>query len=128
MPAGGNDFDGRPFGIAFSNKHILQSHQLRIQRERNARQRADAQATQQSQDHELDVASAELFATTLLDPVHIQGTRSNQSSSNSASLPYIDDDSVQIIVDGVRSIGLSSVSGVEDQFHRLSLETPVPNI
>jgi hypothetical protein len=123
LPAGGNDSDGRPFGVAFAKKHFLQSHQLRVQRERDARQREDAQAAQRTQDHELDVAGAQLFATTFLDDP--QSTRGNQSRPNPASMPYINDGSVQVIVDGLRNIGLSSESNIEQQFHRLSLETPI---
>ena len=129
LPAGGNDFNGRPLGVAFPKKHFLQSHQLRVQHERDARQRADAQAAQRTQDRELEVAGAQLFATTLLDnpPVDNQNTHSNESRSNPASMPSINDGSVQAIVDGIQNIGLSPESSVEEQFHRLSLETPVSN-
>lgn len=127
LTSGGNDSEGRPLGVAFRKKHMLQSHQLRVQRERQAREAEVAHAEHQAQAHELQAAGAQIFATTLLDdpPLHNETTRSTAPRSN---LAPSDDRSVQVIVDGIRQIALSpepSITGVEDRFHRLSLDTPL---
>jgi hypothetical protein len=54
---------------------------------------------QQTQDHELDIAGAQLFATTFLD--NPQNTHGNQSHPNPASMPYINGGSIQVIVNGI---------------------------
>ena len=119
---GGNDSDGRPSGVTFT-KSTLQSHKTRLQRERLAQQAV----AQQVQARALEVAGAQLFASTLLDnhPVHNETTRSTDPCSYPSLL---DNRSIQAITDGVRHIGLSpesGITGVEEEFHELSLETPL---
>ena len=72
LPQGGIDSDGQPLGVSFSKKQFLQSHELRLQRERQARRTVAAQA------QELEALGAQLFATMLLDdsPAHNETTRS----------------------------------------------------
>ena len=69
------------------------------------------------------------FATTLLDDPSIHNaTRSNCALPDSASS---DDSSFQAIIASVQCIALSSeaiITGVEEEFHQLSLETPCSSI
>jgi hypothetical protein len=88
-----------------------------------------AQVAQQAQAQELEALSAQLFATTLLDdsPAHNETTRSTIPRTNPASS---DDSSIQIIVDGVRRIGLSPESNTTstEEFRRLSPDTSLSRV
>ena len=96
---GGNDSDGRPLGFPFRSEYQLQTHTLRVQRERRDREVLSARTVQQAQAREAEAASALLFVTTLLDDPSIHdSTHSNRAPPNSAS-SY--DSSFQAIVAGV---------------------------
>ena len=108
LPQGGTNSDGQPLGVSFSKKQFLQSHELHLQRERQARWTVAAQA-QQAQAQELEALGAQLFATTLLDdsPAHNETTHSTIPQTNPASS---DNSTIRLIVDGVQHIGLSPES------------------
>lgn len=129
LKAGEINSDGRPLGVTFAKKHLLQSHQLRLERERQAREAEAAHADRQAQARELHVAGARIFATTLLDdpPVHNETTHSTEFRSHPVTS---DHEPIEAIIDGVRQISLlpeSSTTGIEGELHRLSLETPISN-
>ena len=112
-------------GLPFHSEYLLQTHTIRIQHERHDREVLLAQTAQQA-----EAAGAQLFMTTLFDDPSIfnSTTHSSGAPPDSASS---DDGSIQAIIAGVQRIGLSpeaSFTGVEEEFRRLSLDTPRSDI
>ena len=122
---GGNDSDGRPLGLPFHSEYLLQTHMIRIQCEHCDQEVLLAQTAQQA-----EAVGTQLFATTLFDDPSIFNltTHSSGAPPDSASS---DDGSIQAIIAGVQCIGLSpeaSFTSVEEEFCRLSLDTPCSDI
>lgn len=108
LAKGGADSSGRPLGVLFPNDRQLANHQLRVKRQRDARECAEREAERLAAENDLQQASAQLFASTVLDQSLSLSPSFQVSRDNTLSAAGVTNtSSVEAILEGVRRITLS---------------------
>lgn len=108
LAKGGADSSGRPLGVLFPNDRQLANHQLRVKRQRDARECAEREAERLAAENDLQQASAQLFASTVLDQSPSLSPGFQVSRDNTLSAAGVTNtSSVEAILEGVRRITLS---------------------